>query len=47
MSWDGWMLDQFVELDVSIVTYTPFLRTTDSDDDSDDSDEDSDDGNEM
>ena len=38
----GWVLDQFVELDVSIVTYTPFLRSTDSDDDSDDYDSDGD-----
>ena len=38
----GWVMDQFVDLDVSIVTYAPFLRTTDSDDDSDDYDEEND-----
>ena len=38
----GWVMDQFVELDVSIVTYTPFMRTTASDNDSDDYDEEND-----
>ena len=42
----GWVMDQFVELDVSIVTYTPFMRTTASDNDSDDYDEEND-GDEM
>ena len=39
----GWVLDQFLELDVSIVTCTPWLR--DIDEDEDDYNEENDEGN--